>query len=165
MMLMYFAIWLITLLQVAFSSIDADSPAHLQPLLIVSIPGVTIGCWSLWKGYVSRHERREERRIERKLKEARRAIALRGGYTDQMFVASKSGDISVANLISETDEAWTLKLVVEKREIVVSKKGSQQRAFSVRSDALKWAGVGQEVIEHFVTLDSGKAASINQMQS
>ncbi|WP_162874449.1 hypothetical protein [Pseudomonas viridiflava] len=76
-----------------------------------------------------------------------------------MLIASKSGNISVATLISETDKAWTL--IVENREVQVSKSDRRQRAFNDMSDALKWTNADKELIEHFLALDSGKNASVD----
>ncbi|MHC5209060.1 hypothetical protein [Pseudomonas chlororaphis] len=44
-----------------------------------------------------------------------------------MLVASKSGNISAAKLVSETDKAWTLE--VENREYRVSKKRHSAACF------------------------------------
>jgi hypothetical protein len=119
-------------------------------LIIILLPAFIFYACCAWRHFATRHERRAERRIDRKRKEARRAIAWRGGYVDQMFIASKSGNISVADLISETDDAWVLKLVAVKLEVRISKNDCQQRAFSARSDAMKWAGVEQGRVELFV---------------
>lgn len=80
-----------------------------------------------------------------------------------MLVASKSGNISAARLINETDRAWVL--VVAKREIRISKSDNQRRVFGDMSNALKWAGAEPELIEHFVAQEAAKAASGNQVQS
>lgn len=72
-----------------------------------------------------------------------------------MLIASKSGNISAAKLVSETDNTWTLE--VGKRQVRISKSDKQQRAFHDMSDALKWAGAEQELIDHFVELDADKA--------
>lgn len=77
-----------------------------------------------------------------------------------MLVASKSGNISAARLINETDQAWTLE--IENREYRVSKNDTQQRAFYAMSDALKWTGAEQELIEHFVALEAEQVATNKQ---
>jgi RNA-splicing ligase RtcB len=69
-----------------------------------------------------------------------------------MLIASKSGCISAAKLVSETDKAWTLE--VESNLCRVSKSDSRRRAFNAMSDALKWAGADQEMIDHFVDLEA-----------
>lgn len=71
-----------------------------------------------------------------------------------MLLASKTGNISAAKLVSETDKAWTL--LVEKNEVRISKTDIHRRAFSDMSDALKWAEAEPELIEHFVELDAKK---------
>lgn len=82
-----------------------------------------------------------------------------------MLIASRSGNISAARLIKETDKAWVL--VVEKREVCISKSDSRRRVFNDMSDALKWAGAEPELIEHFVVAQeaSAKAAPGNQVRS
>lgn len=64
-----------------------------------------------------------------------------------MLIASRSGTISAAKLITETDQAWLLE--VEKREIRISKSDRHQRAFTQMDEALEWAGAEPELIEHF----------------
>jgi hypothetical protein len=80
-----------------------------------------------------------------------------------MLVASKNGDVSAAQLISETRHVWVLE--VEKRELRVSKSDTHQRAFRNMSDALKWAGAEPELIAHFVDLDTAKAVPDSQVLS
>jgi predicted RNase H-like HicB family nuclease len=80
-----------------------------------------------------------------------------------MLLASKNGDISAAELISETDNIWVLE--VEKREVRVSKGDTRQRAFREMTDALEWAEADPELIEHFVGLMASKAAPGNQEQN
>lgn len=77
-----------------------------------------------------------------------------------MLVASKSGNISAAKLVSETGTAWMLE--IENRGCCVSKTDTQQRVFYAMSDALKWAGGEQELIEHFVALEAEQLASSEQ---
>lgn len=71
-----------------------------------------------------------------------------------MLLASKSGDISAAKLISETPNTWVLE--IEKREVRVSKADTRQRAFREMTDALEWADADPELIEHFVELMAAK---------
>lgn len=71
-----------------------------------------------------------------------------------MLLASKNGNISAAELVSETNDAWILK--VEKREHRVSKTDSHQRAFKLMSEALKWSSKDQELIDHWVARDAGE---------
>jgi hypothetical protein len=71
-----------------------------------------------------------------------------------MLLASKSGDISAAKLISETPNTWVLE--IEKREVRVSKADTRQRAFREMTDALEWAEADPELIEHFVELMAAK---------
>jgi RNA-splicing ligase RtcB len=78
-----------------------------------------------------------------------------------MLIASKSGCISASKLVSETDTAWTLE--VENSLHRVSKTDSRQRAFNAMSDALKWAGAEQEMIDHFVALEAEKSDVSNQV--
>ncbi|MGZ0718442.1 MULTISPECIES: hypothetical protein [Pseudomonas] len=66
----------------------------------------------------------------------------------RMLVASKSGDIAVAILVSETRSVWVLE--IEKREVRVSKSDKRQRAFRDMSEALQWAGAEPELIAQFV---------------
>lgn len=80
-----------------------------------------------------------------------------------MLLASKTGNISAAKLLSETDNVWLL--AVERREVRVSKADSHQRAFTAMSEALKWTGAESELIEHFVALEAAEAAPGNQVQS
>lgn len=75
---MYFVMWLITLLQLAFSDLDNLSQVNLQPIIIVSIPGLIIWFFYLWIAYASR-QGREKRRIERKMSEARKVRLQRKG--------------------------------------------------------------------------------------
>ncbi|WP_449103085.1 hypothetical protein [Pseudomonas extremaustralis] len=74
--------------------------------------------------------------------------------TTGMLLASKSGDISAAKLISETPNTWVLE--IEKREVRVSKADTRQRAFREMTDALEWAEADPELIEHFVELMAAK---------
>lgn len=71
-----------------------------------------------------------------------------------MLLASKSGDVSAAKLLSETDNTWLL--LVEKTEVRVSKSDSRRRAFDKMSEALEWAGADTELIEHFATEEKGE---------
>lgn len=80
--LMYVAIWLVTVLPVGYASINAASPVSWQVLLIVSLPGVIFGIWRLWRAYATRNEKRERKQVERKISATRAAIAARGGYVD-----------------------------------------------------------------------------------
>jgi|GEM_PF-5552990 len=64
-----------------------------------------------------------------------------------MLIASRSGTISAAKLIAETNQAWILE--VEKREVRISKSDPRQRAFVHMDEALEWAGAEPELVEHF----------------
>ncbi|WP_095158311.1 hypothetical protein [Pseudomonas sp. Irchel 3E13] len=79
-----------------------------------------------------------------------------------MLLASKSGNISAAKLVSETDTEWQLQ--VEKRELSISKTDKQMRAFKDMSEALTWAGAEAELIEHFRAQDEAKADEGTQPQ-
>jgi hypothetical protein len=59
-----------------------------------------------------------------------------------MLIASKSGNITAATLISEGDQEWCL--LVEKREVRISKSDARQRVFEKMSDALTWVGAEQD---------------------
>lgn len=72
-----------------------------------------------------------------------------------MLLASKNGNISAAELISETSEVWVLK--VEKSEYRVSKSDSRQRAFKRMSEALQWSSNDQELIDHWVDRDAAES--------
>lgn len=72
-----------------------------------------------------------------------------------MLLASKNGSISAAELISETSDAWILK--VEKAECRISKSDSRKRAFKRMSEALKWSSNDQELIDHWVARDAAES--------
>lgn len=73
-----------------------------------------------------------------------------------MLIASKSGQIDAAKLISETDTHWTVR--VERHEYQLSKNDPARRAFSLMSDALKWGRADSEMIEHFLNEEAAQAA-------
>ena len=66
-----------------------------------------------------------------------------------MILASKSGTLSVAKFISETNKAWTLE--IEESEVEVSKKDKKYRVFAPQcmAEALKWSGADQSFIDDF----------------
>jgi hypothetical protein len=66
-----------------------------------------------------------------------------------MLIASKNGDITAADLVSETDKVWLLDIPLEKRQVRISKTDTHQRPFNDMVDALTWAGAEPELIEHF----------------
>ncbi|KAA8704139.1 hypothetical protein [Pseudomonas cannabina] len=80
-----------------------------------------------------------------------------------MLLASKSGDISAAKLISETPNTWVLR--IEKREVRVSKGDTRQRAFREMTDALKWAEADPELIQYFVELKAAKDSPSIQVEN
>lgn len=75
-----------------------------------------------------------------------------------VFVACKNGDISCAKLISETDKSWLVE--IEKKQRRISKTDKRTTVFKLMSDALKWSCNDQSLIDHFVTLDAAKTASL-----
>lgn len=80
-----------------------------------------------------------------------------------MLIASKTGDICAAKLISETDAAWVLK--VEKKDVRISKTDHHRRVFVEMADALKWAGAEQELIEHFENQSAPSEQTSNPVPS
>ncbi|NMY12056.1 hypothetical protein PVE_R2G0949 [Pseudomonas veronii 1YdBTEX2] len=72
-----------------------------------------------------------------------------------MIVASKSGCISVVDLIKDTKNIW---IVMDERvEKTISKTDMHTRGFDLMSDALKWAGAETELIQSFLASEA-KAA-------
>lgn len=68
-----------------------------------------------------------------------------------MLIASKSGMIASANLISETDTAWTL-LNDRNERVTINKTDERRRVFVEMADALKWTNADPELIAHFEQL-------------
>jgi hypothetical protein len=75
-----------------------------------------------------------------------------------MLLASKSGNISAAELIGETNDVWVLK--VEKSEYRVSKSDPRKRAFKRMSEALQWSSNDQELIDHWVARDAAESVPL-----
>jgi hypothetical protein len=74
-----------------------------------------------------------------------------------MLLACKSGTISAAKLVNETENAWTLE--VEKSEILVNKSDPRYRAFNAMSDALEWSRAEQGLIDHFTEMEAKKTTT------
>ncbi|MBA1305910.1 hypothetical protein [Stutzerimonas stutzeri] len=77
-----------------------------------------------------------------------------------MLIASKTGNITVAKLLDETPNAWTLE--VEKSEVRISKGDTHERVFCKMSEALKWAGAEADLIQHAQEIESVEAAKESQ---
>lgn len=80
-----------------------------------------------------------------------------------MLIASKNGDIAAARLVRQADKSWLLE--VEGKEIRLSKSDEKRRAFEKMSEALTWAGAGQELIRHFTELEAAEADAAKKLQS
>lgn len=72
-----------------------------------------------------------------------------------MLVASKSGLISLVDLIAESQDSWVV--IDEKVEKTISKTDKHTRAFDLMSDALKWSGAESKLIQSFLDREA-KAA-------
>ncbi|KPC02103.1 hypothetical protein QO021_29830 (plasmid) [Pseudomonas amygdali pv. lachrymans] len=77
-----------------------------------------------------------------------------------MLVASKSGLISVVDLITETENSWVV--MDEKVEKTISKTDTRTRGFDLMSDALKWAGAEIDLIQSFLAKESKASAEAAQ---
>jgi hypothetical protein len=69
-----------------------------------------------------------------------------------MLVASKSGVISVVDLINETEKTWIV--MDEKVEKTISKTDTYTRGFDLMSDALKWSGAEINLIQSFLAREA-----------
>ncbi|QHF00483.1 hypothetical protein LCG56_29275 (plasmid) [Pseudomonas cannabina pv. alisalensis] len=69
-----------------------------------------------------------------------------------MLVASKSGLISVVDLIEETKKTWVV--MDEKVKKTISKTDPNTRSFNLMSDALKWVGAEPELIQTFLASEA-----------
>ncbi|WP_439126338.1 MAG: hypothetical protein ACNJA3_28630 (plasmid) [Pseudomonas rhizophila] len=69
-----------------------------------------------------------------------------------MLVASKTGLISVVDLIEETKKNWVV--MDEKVKKTISKTDASTRGFDLMSDALKWVGAEPELIQNFLASEA-----------
>nr|WP_193069100.1 hypothetical protein [Pseudomonas fluorescens] len=72
-----------------------------------------------------------------------------------MLVASKSGLISLVDLIEENKKTWVVMDENVKKKI--SKTDACTRGFDLMSDALTWAGAEPELIQSFLTSEAKSA--------
>lgn len=69
-----------------------------------------------------------------------------------MLVASKSGLISVVDLIEDTKNTWVV--MDEKVKKTIRKTDASTRGFNLMSDALKWVGADPALIQTFLASEA-----------
>ncbi|MND15740.1 hypothetical protein D3C80_59710 [compost metagenome] len=66
-----------------------------------------------------------------------------------MLIVTTTGQLQVAELISEDAASWVLRLYGQQTQVTVAKSDPTTRAFVNMGDALRWAGTTDDVAKLF----------------